>query len=1376
MLVELIPSLASGFFKDTIDILETYLYIEEQPLLKRITHHEISRPASADSESLRENILELTISHLKTLYQVSSTSTLSASSDLTSLQKLLLICHSSRNPDIAKFSSKTMGSIVKSFQKLDPILFDLWWECIATCLTNPDSGVDPENGYILWLRCISGNVLNGSSDKLQHLFDTDSYWGYLQDGVLNKTYEIRKYTLYILSQSLQKIDHDLDFDFMTWKVSEKDTYTFEWQRYTTLVNIISIDTSLHQAEDSSFDLIKIIGQESLIPKSWARCLLSAGLQSSMDSLKKYIGNVAMQVTTKDMEIYATGFSFLTDILLPHLMTASLFTVEKSKGTPSIDICPYGEQLSNFIASLFQYLDDNTSRAACNHLLSFLYGLRLSFDPARLYVMYGIERGLKDRRVLTLAELDLVKSLFSSTAETKLREKAIYFLYFRLLLSTSDEIVPFKSWFSVLADITSNQPYLYLESAAEVVTFIKSTKYIDEFEALHADILEEKSYELLPVYIDLSFSLGSQPDQSDLENLSFSQLLEYSRSGIPSALNFFQESSDLQKRFQKDLTFSMLNNDSIESAKFLEISASFKELPESQKDLFKFSEVIPDYTEFIASLWSPLYNLDVIDNAKLEYVYSQISMINIILEQPDYSFGPSAISAEQLIEFLNKLVIAKTPSKASNVVKNNALSESYRALYNVLSFSNVDAVLLLDTFASQVESVTSQCRYQICRTVLDLIKGNASLVARHTKTFTLLVRAFWASLVTDRLIATERSLHTSFIDLAFNQDVLKVAVDDSELAGALETIAEELIQLCYARRGLLSKLSEIIYDYHKSHPVSYSKWIGRISVSIFTFAQINDNLFRLEHVIGALHDQLSIDRHDININPAIYAEEYGRIEVSSRIDIILSFASLKASVPSDVEYANYLFDFILNSPRYHIFEPVKRNDGLEELERVCLYQVLLVLSRFLERDLQKLDVLTTETFIPSLYTEPSPVVRTSIEWLISRFTFRLLQSGFTSSLFDKISNFEESPRILASYQKICLMVARRMRSANIDSWAQYYYDYILKVIPFASSNRAGIRHFAVSMLCALSNEFNDFNDDQNPVPSMLKDLLLAVEGVTKHAQNSENYKQYRSGDDSVWDIERDFTVVGICGGVLRKVSDRVFGDIDQLDFALFIRDENNLEIPMGLDIDHRYWIPENMSISEAESTLISSKPASESTPLQVKSVSWNSVYDMTVGEDGRDSDKIKRGELIVVSSLVDKAPNLGGICRLCDVLGAKQLCLDDISITRHPQFKNVAVSADRWMPMIEVKQADIIDFMLQKKREGYTLIGLEQTDKSVELNADLKFPRKSLVLLGKEREGIPGEYLAELDFCVEIKQVGVIRSMNIQTATAVLVHSYSVQHC
>ena len=121
-------------------------------------------------------------------------------------------------------------------------------------------------------------------------------------------------------------------------------------------------------------------------------------------------------------------------------------------------------------------------------------------------------------------------------------------------------------------------------------------------------------------------------------------------------------------------------------------------------------------------------------------------------------------------------------------------------------------------------------------------------------------------------------------------------------------------------------------------------------------------------------------------------------------------------------------------------------------------------------------------------------------------------------------------------------------------------------------------------------------------------------------------------------------------------------------------------------------------------------------------------------------------------------------------------MNDLKVKDDKRFLSVAVTADRWMPMLEVKQDDIVTFLRMKKLEGYSLIGLEQTDNSVELNSKLEFPEKSLIVLGREREGIPAKILSVLDFCVVIKQVGIVRSMNIQTATAVIVHAYSIQHC
>lgn len=1287
------------------------------------------------------------------------------------LQSALLISHSCRNAEIAKLASQCMGMIVKIMRKLDSRLFDLWWSCIVSCLNHHDSSVDPANGYVLWLRCISGDILKDSLPRLRKLFNCEEYWKYLQDGILNKTYEVRKYILYILQQSLQKVQDDLSLPSMTWDVARKDSYIWEWQRYITLVNIISIDTSLNQAEASSADLLKIISKDSLIPKNWARSLLSAGLQSSMDSLRKFVGNVVMELTSDDMDIFATDFSFLTEILLPYLMSAFNFSVEKSTGTDSsLDVCSFGERLANFISSLFSHFDDSTSKQACHSLLSFLYKQRQSFDPARFYVMYGIEQGLFDRKILSVEELDILKSLFTTTAgESKLRERAFFYLCYRLLQSTSDLLVPLKSWFATLTSISSGRPYLYLTFADHLATFIKSSSYFDEFPAFQDIILEETLFEFLPFYVDLRNRIDQKFDIPVAAKMTFNQLLEMSSAGVPSFLDLLRD-DESQKIIRDEiitLVQGTLNPQSNKAADVLSFCHTVNELPQEYKLIFPVFKLIPNHHDYLLSLWAPIHSSKSIDESQLELIHSQLSMMTLVLES---SHLPNAVTIppQQLLNYLQRLIRAKTQTKDLNVVKNDALSEAYRLLH-LISGRISDPESMLDIFASQAESLSYKSRHRMCLIVSDMIQSNSLSISQYSEELSQFFKEVWSALVLDRLIATERDLQIAFINMAFSEQILREATDDSTLAKVLQDIAEELIKLCYARRALLPTLSQAFYTYHLSPAWNSAEWIGRVVVSIYTLMQINDNLFRLEHIIAYTQDNLSMKRQHLDKLPSTYFDEYGRNESCSKLDVLFLFASLKQDQASSVEYAKYLFNFILTSPRYHIFEPIKRNDGLEEIERTRLYHILIVLSQFVEQDFEMLQQLVNETLIPALYTEPSPVVRIYIEWLISRFSFILIHNSRSSTLLSKLDNIEEIPRVVSSYQRMGLMVSRRLKAVNSISWEQYYHDFILSVIPFSTSNRALIRHASVSILCAVINDFEAASS-----PSILEGLIRVVQGISNQAKSSDSYKQYRSGEDSIWDIEQDLTLVGLSGGVLRKVSDRVLGEIEIHDFVSY-KPKSIPYISTGIENDFVKWTPQNDDVN-TKTQKVGKAAAQPAAPLQVKSSSWNTVIDTTVGEDGRDSDKVKRGDLIVLSSLVDKAPNLGGICRLCDVLGAKLLCLDDLSIAQNPQFKNVAVSADRWMPMTEVKQGDMIKFMMQKKSEGYTLIGLEQTDSSVELNNELEFPRKSLILLGKEREGIPAEFLAELDFCVEIKQVGVIRSMNIQTATAVIVHAYSIQHC
>ncbi|XP_061083449.1 probable methyltransferase TARBP1 [Conger conger] len=149
-------------------------------------------------------------------------------------------------------------------------------------------------------------------------------------------------------------------------------------------------------------------------------------------------------------------------------------------------------------------------------------------------------------------------------------------------------------------------------------------------------------------------------------------------------------------------------------------------------------------------------------------------------------------------------------------------------------------------------------------------------------------------------------------------------------------------------------------------------------------------------------------------------------------------------------------------------------------------------------------------------------------------------------------------------------------------------------------------------------------------------------------------------------------------------------------------------------------------------------------------------------------------LLVVASLIDKPTNLGGLCRTCEIFGASALVMDGLHHLKDKNFQALSVSAELWLPLLEVKPGELSDFLQVKKREGYCIVGVEQTANSQSL-PDYRFPEKSLLLLGNEREGIPANLLQLLDVCVEIPQQGITRSLNVHVSAALLVWEYTRQH-
>lgn len=151
----------------------------------------------------------------------------------------------------------------------------------------------------------------------------------------------------------------------------------------------------------------------------------------------------------------------------------------------------------------------------------------------------------------------------------------------------------------------------------------------------------------------------------------------------------------------------------------------------------------------------------------------------------------------------------------------------------------------------------------------------------------------------------------------------------------------------------------------------------------------------------------------------------------------------------------------------------------------------------------------------------------------------------------------------------------------------------------------------------------------------------------------------------------------------------------------------------------------------------------------------------------------KSNFIVIASLIDRIPNLGGLCRTCEIFGVEKFVIGSLKHTEDKQFQNLSVSSDKWVTIEEVKPHNLKEYLLSLKEEGYTLVGAEQTDDSHKLT-DYVFPKKSALLLGHEKEGMPVNLIQLLDACVEIPQQGIIRSLNVHVSGAIFIWEYARQ--
>ncbi|TWU28297.1 TrmH family RNA methyltransferase [Bythopirellula polymerisocia] len=143
------------------------------------------------------------------------------------------------------------------------------------------------------------------------------------------------------------------------------------------------------------------------------------------------------------------------------------------------------------------------------------------------------------------------------------------------------------------------------------------------------------------------------------------------------------------------------------------------------------------------------------------------------------------------------------------------------------------------------------------------------------------------------------------------------------------------------------------------------------------------------------------------------------------------------------------------------------------------------------------------------------------------------------------------------------------------------------------------------------------------------------------------------------------------------------------------------------------------------------------------------------------------ELLLVCAPLRSNINLSRIARAASCCGLdKILCTGPAKLERR-------IARDGADTILIESHRTLSPVLANLKREGYRLVGLEQTTDSVDIH-QYSFKRKTALVIGNERTGLTPTELKFLDDVVEIPVWGMPYSYNVATATAMALYEYCRQ--
>ena len=140
-----------------------------------------------------------------------------------------------------------------------------------------------------------------------------------------------------------------------------------------------------------------------------------------------------------------------------------------------------------------------------------------------------------------------------------------------------------------------------------------------------------------------------------------------------------------------------------------------------------------------------------------------------------------------------------------------------------------------------------------------------------------------------------------------------------------------------------------------------------------------------------------------------------------------------------------------------------------------------------------------------------------------------------------------------------------------------------------------------------------------------------------------------------------------------------------------------------------------------------------------------------------------GDLTVLIEGVNKPHNLSAIIRTCDAAGVFQANF----ICNHSEvktFNSTAQGSQKWVKLNN--HESYLSATNTLKKRGFKLYGTSLNENSIDYR-DLDFTKNTCFVLGAEKWGLSKELTAQVDKSIYIPMHGMVQSLNVSVAGAIL---------